>query len=259
MKVLIGTPIYREGAYVLETFLSNQKQIQQNHPDCELVFCTNDIGYIGELKNMLRHWQLRGTVISHKVDKPGYAKSRLWAIASGKEAIRQYFVSQLEADRLLFLDADMTYDPAVVNIMEKEITNHDALFSGYVLRSNDIGLTGAGCLLLTRAAMEKIKFRCYEFKNGQTINEDNIAEMDLFRQGCRIKKGFFLSIDHYTPQGVVRHIAPGEVGLYRGVMTSAIVRYCLIRTSIAIHYNLPKRSVALARRLRSFFANSQSM
>lgn len=119
MKILIGTLVHRDGAYALGRFLVNQKQIQQNHPDCDLVFSTDDIGYMGELKNMLQQWQLRGTVISHIVEKPGYAKSRLWSIASGRESIRQYFLSQPEADRLLFLDADMTYDPAVISIMEK--------------------------------------------------------------------------------------------------------------------------------------------
>lgn len=106
--------------------------------------------------------------------------------------------------------------------------------------------------------MEKIKFRCYEFKNGQTITEDNVAEMDLFRQGCHIKKGFFLSIDHYTSSGEAKHITPQKVGLYRKVMTSAIVRFCLIRTSVAIHYNLAKRGLELSGIFLSIFDKLRS-
>jgi hypothetical protein len=239
MKVIIGTPIHRKGAYVLEKFLFNQKQIQQNHADCDLVFCTEDGDYLDELKHMLKQWQLRGTVILNKVEKPGYAKSRLWGIASAREAIRQYFMSQPEADRLLFLDADMTYDPDVVSIMEKEMIGYDAVFSGYQLRKpNYIGLAGAGCLLLRRNALENIRFRFFEFRNGQIINEENTAEMDLFRQGNRIKKGLFLAINHYTPSGEVKHVTPHKIGLYRKIMNSAIIRFCLIRTSVAIHYNL---------------------
>ena len=241
MKIIVGTPVHRKGAYALEKFLANQQQIQQNYPDCGLVFSTDEYDYLEELKYYLYKWKLRGTVITHKIEKPGYAKSRLWNIASARESIRRYFLSQPEAEKLLFLDSDMTYDPAIISIMEREITNHDALFSGYRFKNNMIGLTGAGCLLLKKGALKKIRFRCYEFKNGQVINEDNVAEMDLFRQRCHIKKGFFVSIDHYASSNEAKHIGPQKVGLYRRLMTSAIIRFCLIRASIAIHYNIPSK------------------
>jgi len=253
MKTLIGTPVHRAGAYALEKFLANQKQIQQNQPECYLALSTDDTSYTGELKNLMKRWELRGQVISFRVNKPDYAKSRLWNIASGRESIRQFFLSQPETDRLLFLDSDMTYDPSVVRIMEKEISNHDAVFSGYKFRNNRIGLTGAGCFLLKRKALEKIVFRCYEFKNGQTIYEDNIAEMDLFGQGCRIKKGFFLSIDHYASPTEVKHIDPQRVGVYRKVMTSALVRYCLIKTSVTVHYNIASQGQRILWSCLSFF------
>jgi hypothetical protein len=253
MKILVGTPIYCNGAYALEKFLANQQQIQLNRPDCDLVFSTDEYGYVDELNNFLHKWTLRGTVITHKFEKPGYAKSRLWNIASARESIRQYFLSQTEANRLLFLDADMTYDPVVVSIMEKEMTNHDAVFSGYRFKNNRIGLIGAGCLLLERDAVEKIKFRCYEFKNGQVINEDNLVEMDLFRHGCRIKKGFFLAIDHYASETEVRHISPRKVGLFRKIINSAFVRFCLIGTSVAIHYNIPAKGLQIIWGISSFY------
>ncbi len=203
---------------------------------------------MAELKGLLQHWQLRGAVISHHPKKPSYAKSRLWNIASARESIRRYFLSLPGENNLLFLDADMTFDLNVVSIMEKEIKNNDALFSGYRFRNNYAGLTGAGCLFLTTKALQKIRFRCYEFKNGQTINEDNMVEMDLFRQGCKIEKGFFLAIDHHTPSGEVKHIDPQTVGVYRRVMTSSIVRYFLIRISVAIHYNIPNKGRVYASR-----------
>jgi len=241
MRVLIGTPVYREGAYAFEKYLTNQQQIQQACPDCDLVLATNDTGYAGELDAMLRTWRLRGKVITYQVQKPGYAKSRLWNIASGREAIRRYFLSRPEAESLLFLDADMTYDPQVVTILGKELSGQDAVFSGYRFRNNRIGLSGAGCLLLRRQALEKIRFRCYEFTNGQVINEDNVAEMDLFRQRCRIKKGFFLAIDHYYSATDARSLRPQKVGLYRKVFTSAFARFCLIRASVVFHYNIPSK------------------
>ena len=208
MDLVIGTPIHRKGAYVLDKFLDNQKQIQQKFPECKLVFSTDDLSYLDELMKSIQQSGIKGTVISFEVKKPVYAKSRLWNIAAGREAIRQYILSQTQAKRLLFIDSDMTCDPDVISIMEKEITHHDAVFSGYRFKNNRLGLFGAGCLLLTREALAKIKFRCYEFSNGQVINEDNVLEMDLFKNGYRIRKGFFLSIDHYITPLEVNHISP---------------------------------------------------
>lgn len=241
MKILVGTPIHRGGAYALEKFLANQQQIQQNYLDCDLVLSTADSSYVTELLNMIDCWNLRGTALNHKVEKPDYAKSRLWDIACGRESIRRYFLSQPDAEKLLFLDADMTYDPEIIGILTAKMAGNDAVFSGYRFRNNRIGLIGAGCLLLERKALKKIKFRCYEFKNGQVIQEDNVIEMDLFRQRCRIKKGFFLSIDHYASPTEAMHIDLQKVALWRKVLTSAVVRFCLIRSSVAVHYNIPSK------------------
>jgi len=239
MRVLIGTPVHRDGAYALEKYLANQQQIQQACPDCDLVLATNDAGYAGELEAMLLTWRLRGEVITYQVQKPGYTKSRLWNIASGRESIRRYFLYCQNAESLLCLDADMTYDPQVIGIMEKEMAGYGAVFSGYRLRDNRIGLAGAGCLMLRRQALEKIRFRCYEFRNGQVINEDNMVEMDLFRQRYRIKKGYFLTINHYYSSTEATYTSPQKVGLYQKVATCAFVRFCLLRASVALHYNIP--------------------
>lgn len=179
MKIIIGAPIHCSGAYVLDKYLANQKQIQQNCPDCELIFSTSDIGFVDELKGFLLEYRLREKVISHKPVKPAYAKTRVWDIASGRESIRRYFLAQPEAERLLFLDSDMTYDPAVMAIMEKELKNGDVVFSGYRNQNNQICVLAGGCFLLSRKALEKIRFRCYEFRNGQYIYEDTVSEMCL--------------------------------------------------------------------------------
>jgi hypothetical protein len=249
MKILVGTPIHRNGAIVLEYFLSNQQQIQQNEPGCDLVFSTDDPGYVDELKNLIRQWRIRANVILSKVNKPAYARDRIWNIASSRESIRLYFINNPDAEKLLFIDADMTCDPNVIRIMEKEIIDHDAVFSGYRFRNGRIGLAGTGCLFLKRKALEKIRFRCYEFKNGQVINEDNVMEMDLFRKGCLIKKGFFLSIDHYSSAVEAKHINPGKVGFFRKITTGAFIRYCFFSLSVAIHYNIP----TLGQRIIWFF------
>jgi hypothetical protein len=237
--VIIGTPIYRQGAYVLDKFLKNQKQIQQSDPSSELLLATCEPDLIKELENSMASHALRGTVISYEVAKPDYAKSRVWNITRGREAIRQHMLSQTESHYLLFLDADMTFDQAVIEIMKREIKGYDAVFSGYSLQHFGKGLAGLGCALLTRSTLEKINFRCHEFKNGEVIFEDNVLEMDLFRAGSRVKKGFFLAIDHYTSGGETGHITPQPVAMFRKMANWAPARYALLRASILIRRNIP--------------------
>jgi hypothetical protein len=250
MKVIIGTPIHRGGAYVLEKFLANQKQIQQNYADCELIFSTSDAGYVDELKNHLLHWQLRGIVLSHRVVRPHYAKSHSWDIAGGRESIRQYFLSKPETEKLLFLDSDMTYEPSVVNILEKELKGCGAVFSGYTDKNGMVCLAGGGCLMLSREALTRIQFRCCEFKNGQIFCEDTMAELDLFRNGFRLKKGAFFMIDHYISPDITLHFIPQKLGFHK-ITTNSLLRFFLIRTSLCIHYNILSEGWYIMRMLRN--------
>jgi hypothetical protein len=237
--VIIGTPVHRLGAYVLDRFLDNQKQIQQSQPSSELVLATCEQDFIEELDGLMISRELRGTTLYYEVAKPEHARSRIWNIACGREAIRQHLLAQTEARYLLFLDADMTFDPAVIEIMKREIKRHDAVFSGYPLQRFGKGLAGLGCALLTRSTLEKINFRCYEFKNGEVIFEDNMLEMDLFRSGGRVRKGFFLAIDHYTSEDETGHITPQPVGISRKIANWAPARYALLRMSMLIRHNIP--------------------
>lgn len=257
MDVLIGTLIYRGGAYVLDKFLANQKEIQNRYSSCELLFATIDTSFLGELQDLISRWGLKGSVLSYEVEKPVYARSRLWNISCGREAIRRFFLRRTRAEALLYLDADMTFDPSVVSILEKEIEGYDAVFSGYPLRDGGIGLAGAGCLMLTRKAAEKIQIRCCEFKNGDTIFEDNLVEMDLYRQKCRIKKGFFLSIDHYASPEKTGHMIPQKVGTVRQITNHPWIRYWLIRTSIMLQMNVPWRLFVIISRMRNCLKSGQ--
>jgi hypothetical protein len=238
-NVVIGAPVYRQGAYVLDRFLRNQKQIQLSYPSSQLVFATDEYDYVKELEDLIHSWDLNGIVLTYDVVRPDYAQSSIWNIANGREAIRRYAMSHPEVQYLLFLDTDMTFEPSVIPLLQKEIQGFGAVFSGYPLRNYGIGLAGAGCVMLTRDAFEKIEFRCYEFKNGEVIFEDNVLEMDLFRTGRRIKKGFFLSIDHYLRADIVLHIARRPVGLVQKLTNCAFLRFLLIRISIMVGYNIP--------------------
>jgi hypothetical protein len=219
--------------------MSNQKQIQRSYPSSELILATCETDLIEELHDMLASMELRGTVIQYEVSKPVYAKSNIWNIACGRETIRTYVLSRPEAGHLLFLDSDMIFEPSVIYKLELEMAGYDVIFSGYPLRNYGKGLVGAGCVMFARNILEKIKFRCYEFKNGQVIFEDNLIEMDVFQTGGKIKKGYFVCVDHYINESTARHMAPQRVDIVRRVTSSSFIRYCLIKASIILKWNIP--------------------
>lgn len=250
VNVMVGIPIYRQGTYIIDKFLTNQKEIQQEYPSSELVLATNEDDFIKELGQLLNFYELRGNVILYQTVKPDYARSKVWNVACGREAIRQYTLLQTEARYLLSLDTDMTYEAAIIKIMERAINGYDVVFSGCPIRGYGSGLAGAGCLMLTRDILEKIKFRCLEFKNGEVMFEDNLLELDLFRLRSRIKRGFYLHVSHYKNENEARHIAPQLLGPYQRIMTSVYVRYGLIRASLMVKHNIPWKLKVLADRLR---------
>ena len=250
VNVVVGSPIYRQGAYIVDKFLANQREIQQEYPLSELALATNEDDFVEELERLLTFWEIRGKVIPYETVKPDYARSRVWNVACGREAIRQYTLLQTEARYLLSIDADMIYEPAIIKIMEKEVQGYDVVFSGCPIRGYGVGLAGAGCMMLTRSTLERIKFRCVEFKNGEVMTEDNLLEMDLFRLKSRITRGFFLHASHYKSEKEARHIAPQPVGMYQRLTTYAFVRYALFRASLMVKQNIPWKMKVLADRLR---------
>ncbi|MDY6907325.1 MAG: hypothetical protein SV910_03695 [Chloroflexota bacterium] len=241
LEVVITTPIYRGGAYVLDLFLANQKAVQRYYPSSELMFATAEGDLAPELEALIASWGLRGRVLLYETVKPAYARSRGWNVACGREALRRYVLEHTDAGYMLCLDADMTYDPHVVDIMMRELQGHDYVHSGYALRDYGLGLSGTGCTLFTRGLLERMRFRCVEFRNGDALPEDVMVELDLFRLRARVKKGFFVSISHYVSPDDVRHIDPRPVGVLRAIANSPLVRYILILASITLERNIPWR------------------
>ena len=238
VSVVVGGPIHRAGAYILDRFLANQKEIQRRCPSAELVLATVEHDFADELDAMLGSLGVRGRVLRYTTVKPPHARSRTWNIACGREAIREYMVSQTDAKYLLCVDGDMTYDPAIVEVMEREIEGHEAVFSGYVTKMyhkwGGLALVGGACCMLTRGVAEKLRFRCIEFKNGHCLFEDTLLEFDLMRARARIRKGFFLSTSHYRSETVSRHLSPRRVGTLRRMANTTVVRYALIWSSLVL-------------------------
>ena len=238
VSVLVGAPIHRAGAHILDKFLANQKEIQQNYPSSELALATVEYDFADELEALLSSLGIRGKVLRYDTIKPVHARSRAWNVACGREAIRQYMLAETKAKYLLSLDADMTYASNMIEIMERAIQDYDVAYSGYSLRNFGIALAGGGCCMLTVEVVKEVKFRCLEFKNGFFIYEDSLLELDLMRSGKRIKKGFFLEISHYESEDQARSIGPQQVGLYRRITHSAFVRYVIIRASIMLQHDV---------------------
>ena len=251
MDVVVGAPIHRRGAYIIDKFLSNQKEIQQNYPSSELILATVEDDFIAELESLLSSLGNTGKVILYETVKPDYAHNIIWNITCGREAIRQYVLSQTEAKYLLFLDSDMTFHPSVIEIMKKEIQGYDVVHSGYALRHHfGVGLNGLGCSMLTRDILEKIRFRCCEFRNGEVVDEGSMLEMDLVRLRGRIKRGIFVSICHYENESEARSIDPQPLGLFQRMTNHSLVRYALIRTNITLRRDITSRLKSLLYRFR---------
>lgn len=241
VNVVAGAPIYRAGAYILDKFLANQKEIQQNYPSSELVLATVEGDYVEELERLLSSWGLRGKVLRYETVKPDYARSGVWNVACGREAIRQHVLSKPEARYMLSLDVDMTYDPSMIEIMEREIQGYDVAYGGYAGRTVGMVNGGLGCTMFTKEALERIKFRCYEFKNGDVLDEGVTLEMDLIRLRQRFKRGFFLSIAHYENETEAKCTDPHPLGLFHKITNFPPIRYTLIRASIVVRRDITGR------------------
>ena len=237
VEVVIGTPIYRRGAFILDKFLSNQKEIQNEYANCSLVFATNELDFADELKQYIHSYGLTAKVITYETDKPDYARSSIWNIVSAREALRRYALSS-EARYLLFLDADMIYDPAVVSIMRRKVKDCDVAQSGYLQSRVYAWGFGAGCLMLNKHILSKVSFRCFEFRNGEVLTEDEVLDMDLFCQHARVRRGIFVRIKHYMNAQEYRAIEPQPVGRFRRITNSLMVRYILMRSSIWLGHNM---------------------
>ena len=247
VDVIVGSPICRRGAFIIDKFLANQKEIQRNYPQSELVLATEESDFVEELEKRISFYELRGRVILFEVIKPDYARHRVWNIACGREALRQYVLFQTAAGYLLSLDADITYDPSIIQIMKKEIQGYDVAISGVAHSQRALQggrvttLSPVSCSLLARDTLEKIKLRCYEFRNGEALDDGIALEMDLIRLRSKIKKGFFISISHYTNESEAVCIDPRPLGLLLRITNSSLVRYGLTRVGIVVRRDISMR------------------
>jgi len=248
--VIVGAPICRRTAFALDKFLANQREIQQAYPGCELILATEEPDFVDELKERIARYRLRGDAIAFELVRPESARHWAWAVAGGREAIKQYALSK-GAEYLLYFDADMTYDPSVISVMKEKIGGFDVVSSGYRLPRYGAWGFGGGCALINRKTLNKIKFRCYEFKSGFAITEDEWLDVDLFSCRARVKKGIFVPIRHYTESGQFYAIEPQPVGWLRQLANRPLIRYILVRMGVLFGFNIAgKLHILFYRRIR---------
>ena len=242
--VIVGTPICRRTSFTLNKFLSNQREIQQCYSKCSLILATDEPDFITELRKQIHRYHLKGEVITYETVKPDYARSRLWSITCGREAIRQYVLSQ-GVEYLLFVDGDIVFEPSVVSIMKDKIQGFDIVWSGYRFPPKGDLRFAAGCVMISSEILNKIPFRCYEFSSGEVIFEDELFDSDSFKCRARVNKGIFVPIKHYLNRHEYCAIDPQPVSWFRKLTNCLVVRYVLIRMSIAVRHNIPGKLHAL--------------
>lgn len=239
-EIISGTPICRRTAFVLDKFLANQREIQQAYPDCRLVLATDEPDFVAELEEQIKLHHLRGEVITYETVKPDYARSRIWSVTCGREAIRQY--AQLQgAEYLLCLDGDMVYDPSVISIVKAKIQGFDVAYSGFRFRRRGTLGFGTSCFMINRKILTKMTFKCYEFRNGQILDDGEAIFLELFRCHARLNKGFFVSIKHYMNSHEYYAVEPQPMRWYQTLTHILLVRYILTRAAVLARYNIARR------------------
>jgi len=243
MFVVIGTTVVRKAAFAFDNFMKNQKEIQDRYPQSRLVVATDEPDFVEELKEYLRKYSVEGDVITYETEKPDYARTRIWSIACGREAIRKYTLNT-DATYLLSLDTDMTYDPAIIDIMKEKIKGYDVVQGGFASHHKNpsgaslIVLGGWTYCLIRREILEKVKGKCYEFKNHQVLDDGAIFDRDLIKLRAKIRKGIFLKTNHYRNSHEANTIEPQNLSLYRRIIMLPLFKYILVTSSIILKHDL---------------------
>jgi len=246
--VIVGVPICRRTSFVLDIFLANQREIQMAYPECRLVLATDEPDFVEELREQITSHLLRGEVITYVTVKPEGARTRLWSITCGREALRRHVLAK-KARFFLSLDADMLFDPSLVAIMKNQIAGFDAVFSGYKVPPCGVMAYGNGCLLMRSEVLNDFAFTCYEFSGGDVIDDSETVDWGLFKCHAKLNKGTFVFAEHYWDRESCYTVEPHPTGWFRILTNNPLFRFMLIQVSILVRHNIARTLQSWIRRI----------
>ncbi|MCQ8894116.1 MAG: hypothetical protein NQU46_05745 [Methanolinea sp.] len=170
MDIIIGVPINRKSGYILHHFLQNQEMIKRTTRfPTRIVFSTEDKDFSPFLEECLAQTHLDYSVINFDVEKPQWARDRIWALTQAREKIRHYCIEH-DIPVLVFVDSDMTFDPNLINILMKKIhLGYDVIYNCYLLKNGRITFNGFGGTLVKRNIFKDVAFRCYETSDNKYV------------------------------------------------------------------------------------------
>ena len=244
-KVIIGTTLAKLSVSILKDFLSNQKEIQQNYPNSELVISTssNDNSIIAlpkELKCRIIKYQKLSVISSESLFIP--QKNRIQDMVDGRNVVRNYFLKS-DAKYFLSVDADMVYDPNIISILMNEIKNSDIVMSGYMKKNHRLGYS-LGCALIRREVLEKVKFNCLIFPSSPdmpNIIEDGwMFEYDAIQNGFKVNRGVFVEIEHVINKKERLKVTPREITTWEKIKTNSAIRYLIVKLCTLTKRDLPR-------------------
>ncbi|MDK2876578.1 MAG: hypothetical protein PWQ22_988 [Archaeoglobaceae archaeon] len=236
--IIVGVPVNEKSSYAIEKFLKNQEEIHKaSKAELKTVFATEDKNFADKLRRLLKSYAIASEVIEFEVKKPENARHRIWNIVAARNAIRDYFLKS-NAEYLIFMDADMTFEPEIVNKLLEIAKDYDVVYNGYLDRgSSGINLTGFGGTLIKRWVMEKVRFRCKE-KNGRVIDEGVYFEFDLVKIRAKVFRGFIAYSEHHDPKNPPSICYPRELKLSERVRNSIYFRFFFHLISIPLCFDI---------------------
>lgn len=262
--IAIGIPICAKQSYVLDKLIKNQEQIKAATPQPTIIiFATEEFEFAVRLKKQLATTQLDYRIIFFIPDSGKYYK--LANITAAREAIR-HTCMELDADYLLFVDADILLDPNVLNVLLAQ--KQDVVYNSYLVHIKQVCNNGLGTCLISQKVLGMVRFRhlipsenpILLYKYNTFIDECLYFELDALHAGFRIKQGTFVSSCHYSSGSKFNRLNPSPRTRWEKIVHSRLARRILaVFVNITpvlllfsvigfwIHINLrqPKHSVSI--------------
>ena len=143
-----------------------------------LVIATDEPDFVAELREQVSQYNLKADVITYETTKFDQNRSYIWNVTCGREALRRYVLST-RAEYFLSIDADMIFDPSVIEIIKNKSVGFDVVYSGYIMATLGFYGFGNGCIFFNRETLSKMVFTYFEYKNGQIIDESEAVGLGI--------------------------------------------------------------------------------